>query len=137
MRAVLSSRHAAFLNIAAVLRRPHYDVRTITTVVTEGAGGKPGNDPARHRDRALRARASDLLANSTTAGFEIVLGMPAWDAALADAGYGRKNWRHYQPASGGAGRAGGGVNNEPVNCAQIRRPVSALLPIISPQFFDR
>ena len=27
-----------------------------------------------------------MVTNSTTAGFEIVLGMPAWHAALADAG---------------------------------------------------
>ena len=34
-----------------------------------------------------------MVANSTTAGFEIVLGMPARDAALADAGVTvEQNW---------------------------------------------
>jgi hypothetical protein len=39
-------------------------------------------------ETALRAAAGQayLVSNSTTAGFEIVLGMPAWHAALADAG---------------------------------------------------
>jgi hypothetical protein len=34
-----------------------------------------------------------LVANGTTAGFQIVLGMPAWHAALADAGLTvERNW---------------------------------------------
>ena len=38
-------------------------------------------------ETALRTPASQtyLVANSTTVGFQIVLGMPAWHAALADA----------------------------------------------------
>ena len=46
-------------------------------------------------ETALRAAASQtyLVANSTTAGFQIVFGMPAWHAALADAGMTvEQNW---------------------------------------------
>ena len=46
-------------------------------------------------ESALRAAASQtyLVANSTTAGFRIVLGTPAWHAALADAGLTiEQNW---------------------------------------------
>ena len=44
---------------------------------------------------ALRAAASQtyLVANSTTAGFQIVFGTPGWHAALADAGLTvEQNW---------------------------------------------
>ena len=64
------------------------DVRTMTTVVTEVLA-------ALDIETALRAAAGQayLVANSTTAGFEIALGMPAWDAALADAGVTvEQNW---------------------------------------------
>ena len=46
-------------------------------------------------ETALRAAASQtyLVANSTAAGFQIVLGTPAWHAALADAGLTiEQNW---------------------------------------------
>ena len=63
------------------------DVRTITTVVAELLAANPETGQL-DIETALRAAAGQayLVANSTTAGFEIVLGMPAWDAALADAG---------------------------------------------------
>ena len=46
-------------------------------------------------ETALRAAASQtyLVANSTTAGYQIVFGTPAWHAALADAGLTvEQNW---------------------------------------------
>ena len=63
------------------------DVRTITTVVTEVLAANPETTPL-DIETALRAAAGQayLAANSTTAGFEIVLGMPAWHATLAEAG---------------------------------------------------
>ena len=70
------------------------DVRTITTVVTEVLAANPETTPL-DIETALRAAAglAYLVANSTTAGFEIVLGMPAWHAALADAGVTvEQNW---------------------------------------------
>ncbi len=70
------------------------DVRTITTVVTEVLAANPETTPL-DIETALRAAAGQayLVANSTTAGFEIVLGMPAWHAALADAGVTvEQNW---------------------------------------------
>ena len=70
------------------------DVRTITTVVTEVLAANPETTPL-DIETALRAafRQAYLVANSTTAGFEIVLGMPAWHAALADAGVTvEQNW---------------------------------------------
>jgi hypothetical protein len=71
------------------------DVRTITTVVTEVLAANPNTTPL-DIETALRAAAAGeayLVANSTTAGFEIVLGMPAWQAALADAGVTvEQNW---------------------------------------------
>src|SRR4029077_5779250 len=70
------------------------DVRTITTVVTEVLAANPETTPL-DIETALRAAAGQayLVANSTTAGFEIVLGMPAWHSALADAGVTvEQNW---------------------------------------------
>src|SRR5512133_1634778 len=70
------------------------DVRTITTVVTEVLVANPETTPL-DIETALRAAAGQayLVANSTTAGFEIVPGMPAWRAALADAGVPvEQNW---------------------------------------------
>ena len=63
------------------------DVRTITTVVTEVLAANPETTPL-DIESALRAAAGQayLVANSTTAGFKIVLGMPAGHSALADAG---------------------------------------------------
>ncbi len=63
------------------------NVRAITTVVTEVLAANPETTPL-DIETALRAAAAQayLVANSTTAGFEIVLGMPVWRAALADAG---------------------------------------------------
>ena len=62
------------------------DVRTIITVVTEVLGANPETKPL-DIETALRAAARQayLVASSTAAGFQIVLGMPAWHAALADA----------------------------------------------------
>ena len=71
------------------------DVRTITTVVTEVLAANP-ETTLLDIETALRAAAGQayLVANSTTAGFEIVLlGMPARHAALADAGVTvEQNW---------------------------------------------
>ena len=70
------------------------DVRTITTVVTEVLAANPETTPL-DIETALRAADGQayLVANSTTAGFEIVLGIPAWHAALADAGVTvEQNW---------------------------------------------
>ena len=63
------------------------DVRTITTVVTEVLAANPETTPL-DIETAPRAAAGQayLVANSTTAGFKIVLGMSAWQAALAVAG---------------------------------------------------
>ena len=62
------------------------DVRTITTVVTEVLAANPETTPL-DIETALRAVAGQayLVANSTTADFKIVLGEPAWHAALDDA----------------------------------------------------
>jgi hypothetical protein len=68
------------------------DVRTITTVVTEVLAANPETTPL-DIETALRAAFAQayLVANSTPAGF--VLGMPAWQAALANAGMTvEQNW---------------------------------------------
>ncbi len=70
------------------------DVRTITTVVTEVLEVAPETNLL-DIETALRDadRQAYLVANNTTVGFEIVLGMPAWHAALADAGMTvEQNW---------------------------------------------
>jgi hypothetical protein len=61
------------------------DVRTMTTVVTEVLAANPETTPI-GIENALRAAAGQtyLVASSTTEGFGIVLGMLAWQAALAD-----------------------------------------------------
>ena len=61
------------------------DIGTMTTVVTEVLAANPETTPL-DIENALRAavRQTYLVANSTTKGFEIVLGMLAWHAALAD-----------------------------------------------------
>ena len=82
------------LRHAVLLADRTRDVRTITTVVTEVLAANPETTPL-DIETALRAAAGQayLVANSTTAGFEIVLGMPAWHAALADAGVTvEQNW---------------------------------------------
>ena len=105
------------------------DVRTITTVVTEVLAANPETSPL-DIETGLRAAFGQayLVANGATAGFQIVLGMPAWHAALADAGLtAEQNW-------GGASKA-----QEPVTGAAISAagPKSGLLTIIPPQFVDR
>ena len=78
----------------AVLLARTRDVRTITTVVTEVLAANPETTPL-DIETALRAAAGQayLVASSTTSGFQIVLGMPAWQAALADAGVTvEQNW---------------------------------------------
>jgi len=70
------------------------DARTITTVVTEVLAANPATTPL-DIETALRAATgqANLVANSTPAGFEIVLGMLAWHAALANAGMTvEQNW---------------------------------------------
>ena len=79
----LSLQHRHAVRLADRTR----DVRTITTVVTEVLAANPETTPL-DIETALRAAAGHAysVANSATEGFEIVLGMPAWQAALADAG---------------------------------------------------
>ena len=84
----LQHRHAVLL-----ADRTH-DVRTIATVVTEVLEVAPETNLL-DIETALRDadRQAYLVANNTTVGFEIVLGMPAWHAALADAGMTvEQNW---------------------------------------------
>jgi hypothetical protein len=70
------------------------DIRTVTTVVTEVLEANPDTSPL-DIETALRTANGQayLVANGTPAGFQIVLGMPAWHAALADAGLTvERNW---------------------------------------------
>ena len=70
------------------------DVRTVTTVVTEVLEANPETTPL-DIETALRTANGQayLVANRTTVGFQIVLGMPAWHAALDDAGMTvEQNW---------------------------------------------
>jgi hypothetical protein len=70
------------------------DVRTVTTVVTEVLEADPDTTPL-DIETALRTANGQayLVANGTPAGFQIVLGMPAWHSALADAGLTvEQNW---------------------------------------------
>jgi hypothetical protein len=70
------------------------DVRTVTTVVTEVLEADPDTTPL-DIETALRTAHGQayLVANGTPAGFQIVLGMPAWHSALADAGLTvEQNW---------------------------------------------
>ena len=63
-------------------------------MVTEVLAANPETTPL-DIETALRAAFGQayLVANSTTAGFAIVLGMPVWHAALADAGVTvEQNW---------------------------------------------
>ena len=79
---------------AVLLANRTRNVRTITTVVTEVLSANPETTPL-DIETALRAAAGQayLVANSTTAGFEIVLGIQARDAALANAGVTvEQNW---------------------------------------------
>ena len=85
----LSLKHHAVL-----LADRSRDVRTVTTVVTEVLAANPETTPL-DVETALRAADEQayLVANSTTAGFAIVLGMLAWHAALADVGVTvEQNW---------------------------------------------
>ena len=73
----------SLLDIETALRdadRQAYSVANITEALA-------ANPKASLLDIETALRAADgqayLVANSTTAGFEIVLGMPAWHAALA------------------------------------------------------
>jgi hypothetical protein len=79
--------HSLQHRLAVLLADRTLDVRTITTVVTEVLAANPETTPL-DIETALRAGDGQayLVANSTPAGFAIVLGMPAWQAALADAG---------------------------------------------------
>jgi hypothetical protein len=86
----LSIQHRYAVRLADRTR----DVRTITTVVTEVLSANPETTPL-DIETALRAAAGQayLVANSTTAGFGIVLGEAAWEAALTDAGVTvEQNW---------------------------------------------
>jgi hypothetical protein len=86
VRAVLY--HAALISLqhrhAVLLADRTRDVGIITTVVTEVLEAHPETTPL-DIEPALRdaGRQAYLVANNTTAGFEIVLGMPAWLAGRA------------------------------------------------------
>jgi hypothetical protein len=70
------------------------DVRTVTTVVTEVLEANPDTSPL-DIETALRTANGQayLVGNRTMAGFQIVLGRPAWHSALADAGLTvEQNW---------------------------------------------
>ena len=70
------------------------DRSTITTVVTEVLAANPETSLL-DIETALRDadRQAYLVANSTIGGFQIVFGMPAQHAALADAGLTvEQNW---------------------------------------------
>ena len=70
------------------------DIRTVTTVVTEVLEANPDTSPL-DIETALRTANGQayLVANGTPAGFQIVLGRPAWHAALDDAGMTvEQNW---------------------------------------------
>ena len=55
------------------------------------AGGKPGNDPARYRDRAPRRRRASVLGGQQQ--HSRFRDCPAWHSALADAGVTvEQNW---------------------------------------------
>jgi hypothetical protein len=83
----------SLLDIETALRdadRQAYSVANITEALA-------ANPKASLLDIETALRAADgqayLVANSTTAGFAIVLGMPAWHAALANAGVTvEQNW---------------------------------------------
>jgi hypothetical protein len=93
-RAILASMPLSLQHRHAVLLADRTrDVRTVTTVVTEVLAANPETTPL-DIETALRAAGQAyLVANSTTAGFEIVLGMPAWHTALAEAGVTvEQNW---------------------------------------------
>jgi hypothetical protein len=79
------------LDIETALR--HADSQAVGTI-TEALAANPKGSLL-DIETAIRAAASQtyLVANSTTAGFQIVLGRPAWHAALADAGVTvEQNW---------------------------------------------
>ena len=84
----LSLQHRHAVRLADRTR----DVRTITTVVTEVLAANPETTPLDSTPR-FAPPPGKYLANSTTAGFEIVLGKAAWQAALADSGVTvEQNW---------------------------------------------
>ena len=86
----LSLQHRYAMLLAGRAR----DVRTVTTVVTEVLEADADTTPL-DIETALRTANGQayLVANGTPAGFQILLGMPAWHAALADAGLTvEKNW---------------------------------------------
>ena len=89
---VLAANHETSpLDIETALR--HADSHALGTI-TETLAVNP-EASLLDIESALRAAASQtyLVANSTTAGFQIVLGTPAWHAALADAGLTvEQNW---------------------------------------------
>jgi hypothetical protein len=79
------------LDIETALRRA--DTQALGTI-TEALAANPKGSLL-DIETALRAAASQtyLVANSTTAGFQIVFGTPSWQAALADAGLTvEQNW---------------------------------------------
>ena len=79
------------LDIETALRRA--DTQALGTI-TEALAANPKGSLL-DIETALRAAASQtyLVANSTTAGFQIVLGTASWHAALADAGLTvEQNW---------------------------------------------
>ena len=82
----------SLLDIETALR--HADRQAYLANITEALAATPETSLL-DIETALRAAASQtyLVANSTTAGFQIVFGTPSWQAALADAGLTvEQNW---------------------------------------------
>ena len=82
----------SLLDIETALR--HADRQSYLADITEALAATPETSLL-DIETAIRAAASQtyLVANSTTAGFQIVFGTPSWQAALADAGLTvEQNW---------------------------------------------
>ena len=87
---VLAANHETSpLDIETALRAA--DSQTVSTI-TEALAANPKGSLL-DIETALRAAASQTYLVADTAGFKIVLGTPAWHAALADAGLTiEQNW---------------------------------------------
>ena len=90
---LVANPETSLLDIETALRhtdRQAYSVANITEVLA--ANPETNSLDIETAPRAAAGQAY-LVANSTTAGFQMVLGMPPWHAALADAGLTvEQNW---------------------------------------------
>jgi len=88
---------------AVLLAERTRDISLITTVVTEVLAANPETSLLDIETALRAANLTYLVANRTTGGFQIVFGMPAQQAALADIFLGRAGGtvaRLYGPAIG-------------------------------------